>query len=398
MNKKITLESINKCMNWIEEQMLTFDNGYWGIYERIRIDENLRVNWTRPDCNAEVARVIAEYKKITGDGRYDGLYRNVTNWLLKTQDNDELSAWYGTFPFYLIDGSVVETVSGISLYQNDNGKVLIALLDMYKITGALRLLESAVKLADYWAGIQRPEGFFVRKDGGKTQTIPEGPCFVLWLATGLMMCYKATGKEKYRKSADKAFEYVLGLQMKNGRMKTTYEIDKKEDWRPVSSETAIALYALSKSYIESGDAKYLKPLNNAGKYLLSLQDKSGGICNCSDDCPEASLQSNKSLCDLVYTQGFALMGLAEAAKATGQSVYTEGAKKLAEFLTSIQCSGESPLWDGAWRGSFNIDTWQWDGRANQNNPIDEGGMYSVYTGWCAAPIMYGLLLTLQLGE
>ena len=99
------------------------------------------------------------------------------------------------------------------------------------------------------------------------------------------------------------------------------------------------------------------------------------------------------MCDLVYTEGFALMGFVEAYKLTGQAEYREAAIKLSEFLMSIQCNGESPLWDGAWRGTYNLETRKWDGRADQNNYIDEGGMYSVYTGWAAAPIMDGLLGT-----
>jgi hypothetical protein len=86
------------------------------------------------------------------------------------------------------------------------------------------------------------------------------------------------------------------------------------------------------------------------------------------------------------------MALISAWKATGNESYLEASKKLADFLTGIQCSNESPLWDGAWRGSYNLNTRQWEGRADQNNPADEGGEFSVYTGWCAAPIMYGLLM------
>jgi hypothetical protein len=65
--------------------------------------------------------------------------------------------------------------------------------------------------------------------------------------------------------------------------------------------------------------------------------------------------------------------------------------KLASFLMGIQCAGESHLWDGAWRGAYNVRKGCWSGRANQNNDIDEGGMYSVYTGWCNTTIMQGLL-------
>src|SRR5690606_2761511 len=45
------MTNVDRCLEWIENQMLTFHNGYNGIYERIRIDEKTRVNWVRPDCN-----------------------------------------------------------------------------------------------------------------------------------------------------------------------------------------------------------------------------------------------------------------------------------------------------------------------------------------------------------
>ena len=80
-------------------------------------------------------------------------------------------------------------------------------------------------------------------------------------------------------------------------------------------------------------------------------------------------------------------------EAAGADIYAclEAAVKLADFLMGIQCTGESHLWDGAWRGAYNVRKGCWSGRANQNNDIDEGGMYSVYTGWCNTTIMQGLL-------
>lgn len=398
MNNSAIIESTIKCLDWIERQMLTYNYGSWGIYERIRIDKNLRVNWVRPDCNAEIARVLSELQNTTKEGRYSKLQNNITEWLLKAQDTNELSAWYGSFPFYYTDGNTMLPADNPAIFQNDNGKVLMSLVELYRATGNEIFLNRALILANYWIQIQRPEGFFYWNDGGKTQAAYKGPCFVLWLAAGLIMCYKATGNEKYKNSAYLAYDYVLGLQLDNGRILTSYEIEKIEDWRPASSEAAIALYTFSKAYNEVRDERFLDPIKKVGKYLLSLQDECGGIVNCDNDSIIASLQNNSKLCDLVYTQGFALMGLAEAAKATGESIYLSGASDLAEFLIKIQCKDESKLWDGAWRGSYNISTHQWDGRADQNNPIDEGGMYSVYTGWCAATIMYGLLLVYQLNE
>ncbi len=390
------LEAVEKCIGWVERQMLTFDYGYNGIYERIRIDKNIRTNWVRPDCNAEFARALKVYKEITGNDAYDRLFDNITNWIFRSQDNDPLSVWYGSLPFYLIDGYIEESAVGNTIYQNDNGKDLIALLQLFGLTKRECYLDSAVKLANYWINIQQADGTFMRKDS-KTAPYPKGPCFILWLGAGLFMAYEATGNRRYYDAAEGALKFVSQYQVEDGRFKTSYELIKAEDWRPVSSETSIAIYTFSIAYRITGDEKFLDVVNRAGNFILSLQHERGGITNCNESCLAASLQNNRNLCDLVYTQGFALMAFIEAWRATGQRKYLEGAGKLGDFLTDIQCRNESPLWDGAWRGSYNIETSEWDGRANQNNLIDEGGMYSVYTGWCAAPIMYGLLMLLQEG-
>ena len=126
-------------------------------------------------------------------------------------------------------------------------------------------------------------------------------------------------------------------------------------------------------------------------FVLSLCHKDGGVLNADADSLNASLQENPMICDLVYTEGFALMGFNEAYALTGDERFKNAALKLADFLMNIQCKNESPLWDGAWRGTYNAEKKCWDGRANQNNNIDEGGMYSIYTGWCASTIMDGLL-------
>jgi len=388
------LTNVEKCLAWIESQMLTFDRGYNGIYERIRIDENVRVNWVRPDCNTEIARVLTLYKQVAGDDRYDALNDNIKNWLLRAQDDDELSAWYGSFPFYLVDGYEKQSRSGYYIYQNDNGRILLGLLHMHELAPDERLLRSAIKLANYWVSIQRPDGTFYRNDG-KTQPYQLGPDFVGWMASGLLKLSAVAGNETYRAAALKAFDYYLTLQLEDGRMLTSYELMKTEDWRPVSSETSKAVYAFAVAYQETGDPKFAAALEKAGRYVLRLQHEDGGILNNDAQTKEAALQNNEQLCDLVYTQGFALMALFEAWKASGDAAYLQSAEKLAGFLASIQCSGESPLWDGAWRGSYNAYTREWDGRANQNNHIDEGGMYSVYTGWCASTIMYGMLLLLR---
>jgi len=117
----------------------------------------------------------------------------------------------------------------------------------------------------------------------------------------------------------------------------------------------------------------------------------GAIRNADDLCRHASLQNDPNLTDLVYTDGYALVALQEAYQATGEPRFREAADRLADFLVRVQCREESPLWNGGWRDAYDVNTLEPRDRANQENSLDEGGMYSVYTGWCAAPITYGLL-------
>lgn len=387
--KQQIINSVEKCLNWVETQMLTFDRGSCGVYERIRIDINQRVCWTRPDCTAEMARVLLTHKEVNGDESRTDIYNNFINWLLKVQnDSGELSIYTGGFPFYLIDGWITGSEG---TWQNDNGKILICLLDMYEKTGDERLLASARKLADYWVRRQNDLGTYYFYDKNHTQGVHKGPCMIFWMIAGIAQLGGITKDAKYIESARKALDYVLPLQHENGRFTTTYEIHKSEDWRPVSSEAAIGVFCLAKVMKYDPADRVLKALKGVLDFTLTLQDEGGAVMNCSADSMGASLQEDPDLCDLVYTEGFALMGFVEAYKVLGDVRSLEAAKKLAGFLMRIQCQGESHLWDGAWRGAYNVRKGCWSGRANQNNDIDEGGMYSVYTGWCNTTIMQGML-------
>ncbi|MGB4658144.1 MAG: beta-L-arabinofuranosidase domain-containing protein [Mobilitalea sp.] len=389
------MPSIEKAINWINTQMLTFDNGYYGIYERIRIDKHIRTNWSRPDCNAEYLRVLHTYDKMTGEIRCRKIEENILAWLERTQDREELSVWKGSMPFYLIDGYISDGEVSASLYQNDNGKVMIAMCQLFESTKEERYLEIARGLGEYWINTQQPDGTYGIDDGKNMQVCRRGPCFVQWLVIGFYQLYHITEDMRYLESAELGMEYLISLLQEDGRIDTSYKLIKMEDWRPVSSEITIMLLTLSNAYQVTEKPIYFQKLHQVGEYLLSMQQESGAILNCKDTDPEASLQNNKDLCDLVYTQNFAIQALIAAYEVTGEKKYLDSAYRLGDFLVSIQCNEESKLWDGGWRGSYNVVTKEWDGRADQNNLIDEGGMYSVYTGWCCTNIVYGLELLEQ---
>jgi hypothetical protein len=182
-------------------------------------------------------------------------------------------------------------------------------------------------------------------------------------------------------------------------MTTTYEMYKgqpfRENWRPPSSESAEFTILASHIYEQLKVDESLENLEKVFSWLSGLQAPNGAVRNCDENSMEASEQNNSNLADFVYTNGYALLGSLAAFKATSADNYLLFAKKLGEFLVNKQVK-EDVAWKGSWRGSYDVVNEEWAGRALfGENPEEEGGMYSVYTGWTTAPILLGLSLLYQ---
>lgn len=390
--QEILLNSIEKCFNWIEKEMLTFNRGSWGIYERIRIDQNERVCLSRPDTASEFLVAVNGYRKFIKTNKYDVVFENVFKWLFFVQNTNEQVD--GSFCFAFIDGNKTYACDQ-SLYQNDNGKILINLLSLYEENGDKRYFDMAKSLANFWVSIQREDGCFHNDDIKILQIFPKAPCFVMWMMAAMFQAYKVFEEEKYLIAGKKAFRYIKSC-IKNGRLLTSFEIEGTENWRPVSSENVIAIYTFAHAYRYYQDEELLNCAEIIKTYVRKLIDENtGAVKNCDIESIEASQNSNLDDCDLVYTESFALNAFVEAYEVFGDEEYLEWAKNLASWLCDVQCKNENPLWDGGWRGSYNLVKKSWSGRCNQNNLKDEGGMYSVYTGWTALPIVMGMLQLLK---
>jgi hypothetical protein len=92
-------------------------------------------------------------------------------------------------------------------------------------------------------------------------------------------------------------------------------------------------------------------------------------------------QNGDPASDQLYTTGFALLGLHEAAAATGDKTLKQAEDKLAEFLCRIQTRSEKvPYLNGWWFRTFDDRRWEfWASSA------DIGwGAWSLETGWAQA--------------
>ena len=95
---------------------------------------------------------------------------------------------------------------------------------------------------------------------------------------------------------------------------------------------------------------------------------------------EASLiqQEGDTGCDTLYTTGFALLGLHEAARAAGEKRYADAADRLTEFSLRIQAvSEEHPELSGAWIRGFDYELWDFWG----SSADFAWGAWCAETGW-----------------
>ena len=82
--------------------------------------------------------------------------------------------------------------------------------------------------------------------------------------------------------------------------------------------------------------------------------------------------------DQLYTTGFALLGLHEAAAATGDAKLKQAEDKLADYLCRIQVRSEAlPYLDGGWFRAFDYRRWDyWASNADLG-----WGVWCVEAGW-----------------
>lgn len=382
------LFSARKCLSWIEKNMLAGERGERGVYERIRTDIGKRVNLCRPDVASEYLRALLLYRK-TGKTDYEDVFENVTRWLEYAQ-NDVKTDKNSAFPFFLVEGKK-DAAKSKSLYQNDNGKIILNLCELYEATGDKRYLTMSEKCAAFWIKAQRWKGNFYKAITDLKKKDSYGPCFILWLMAAFLRLWKITGKKKYVSAGKKAFSAARKL-IKNGRMRTSFEVSGTEAWRPASSENYIALLCFALAYRFTGDHAYIDAIHDIADFCHSLIDpETGAIKNGTATCAGASLNGDENICDFVYTQGYAFNAMIELYEVLGEKKHLIVAKKAATFLIETQENTEDERTNGAWRGSYNIRTKKAEGQCDQNNVLNEGGKYSLYTGWCALPITTGLL-------
>jgi hypothetical protein len=389
------LDAVERSLTFLR-RLLVVPDGSMGIYDRYRIDLQQINHWIRPDFTLEVARLFVAYGQETGNTEYVDMAHRMAKYALTLQRAEGWLA--GSFPFYQFgptqpdEADPGEGVGGAT-FPHDNGRIADCLIWLYRQTEDEAYLNAAQRTLDFLLRIQSEDGTFSRTELGQDQDELKGAEYVARPTLALIWGGMGFRKQEYKDAARKGLIWLQGHTTNDGqgRVLTSFETARTDAWRPPSSETAAALnvFALAARFLQ--EHPWWHSMVFMARTLRGWQDESGAIRNGDQETLKASKQTDPNLTDLVYTDADTLQGFIEAYRTNGDSTHREAAERLANFLISIQCRGESETWDGAWRGSYNLKHRQWAGRANQQNELDEGGMFSAYTGWATAPIAYGLL-------
>ncbi len=226
------------------------------------------------------------------------------------------------------------------------------------------------------------------------KTINYAPHFESYLWACYFWAYQQTGDRALLDKTENAIAMIMAA----------YE---KKQWRLMdNSERARMLLCLSWLVRVRDSEQHRHWLSIVAHDLLESQDTCGAIAerlgghggghyqipqsNDAYGTAETPLiqQNGDPASDQLYTTGFALLALHEAAAATGGAKLKSAEDRLAEFLCRIQVRSKIPYLDGTWFRAFDFRRWDyWASSADMG-----WGVWSVEAGWGQAWIAATLAL------
>lgn len=375
-----------------------------GFDARIFFNGNQPVRWwLRADCNGEIAGTLATAGAVLKEDRYQKTAANIGDWLyfrsmmsLGNRANPKhpaygLIGWNDT-PHYVGPGSI----DGYSVYYGDDNAR--SMLGMMLAAAALKTDRYDERLLKCLLANLRLSGQL----GTQPDRINEAPLvragwrkhfddrsfhssthYQAYLWACYLWAYRETGFHLFLQRAKAAIGETMKIYPKTG------------EWN--SSTRARALLPLAWLVRVEDTPEHRAWLRKFADDLLATQDASSGAIREKIDKiaegvfpPPASneaygttetpviQQNGDPICDLLYTTNFALLGLHEAAAATGDAFYSKAEDKLVRFLCRIQVrSKDHPELDGAWFRSFDFQRWEYWG----SNADAGWGAWCIEAGW-----------------
>lgn len=366
----------------------------------------------RSDCVSETAMAFALAGRVRGDTGAVAVGRNLLDYLYTRsgavggERGDPKHGSYG-----LVSWGVSSPGWMIANYGDDNARVLLATFAAATAAGTDRWDEPLMRSLLANLRTSGPLGFRENRidqkplgDSGweaffKAPVVSYQPHYQAYLWACHLAAYQVTKDPLFRDRARTAIRLTMKAYPAHWR------------WtNGMQQERARMLLPLAWLVRVDDTPEHRKWLKTVADDLLAHQSPSGAIAerlgpagqgdypppgsNAAFGTNEAPLiqSDGDPAADLLYTTNFALLGLHEAAAATGDPFYRKAEDALVRFLCRIQTRSERhPDLDGAWFRAFDFRRWEYWASSG-----DHGwGAWSIETGWTQAWVVSVLALRKQ---
>lgn len=364
----------------------------------------------RADCNTEVAMALSMHSMVNGDQKASKIARNLLRYVYVDSGMAGGDRGNPKHPaFGLIAWGAISPAWMCANYGDDNARALLATIlaqscldirdwDEYIMRALLANLRTTGKLGF------RPDRIDMgnlEQNGWRhfhdAEVINYSPHFESYLWACNIWAYKQTGYKPFIESAKNAIKMTMDAYPSDWRWNDTLErarmllclawLVRLED----TAEHRAWLKTLTDDLISKqqpcGALPELLGGAGGGHYRIPESNEAYG----TGETPLIQANGDPAT-DQLYTSGFALLGLREAAVATGDPALKAAEDNLAEYLCRIQVrSKQLPYVNGSWFRAFDFKRWDyWASSA------DAGwGAWSSETGWGPAWITAVLGLRLK---
>jgi hypothetical protein len=376
-------------------------DGSWGILEGYRSD----IQWDglqkqlmviRADCNAESAMALALEGSINKNQAHVKIARNLFDYVYFKSSMHGGARGNPEHPaFGLVSWGAISPAWEIANYSEDNARVMMSTMLAAACLNTTRWNESLLKAL--LANLRTTGKLGFRGDrtdmpdleqrGWKSfheaDTVNYSPHFEAYSWACYLWAYRQTGLTEFLEKAKTAITMTMKAYPDRWRLGD-------------STERARMLLALAWLVRVEDTPEHRAWVDKIATDILARQQPCGGIqewlvgtggghyqipqSNEAFGTGETPLiqENGDPVTDQLYANGFAFLGLHEAAAATGDAKLKAAEDKLAEYLCRIQTrSPKHPWLNGSWFRAFDYKRWDyWASSA------DAGwGPWCLESGW-----------------
>jgi hypothetical protein len=350
----------------------------------------------RADCNAEIAMAMAMDHAVRGRAASANVARRLLDYVYVTsgmcagERGDPNSPAYG-----LIAWGDVAPAWLVANYGDDNARVLLATMlagaglesadwDKPLLRGLLANLRTTGRLGFRGDRVDVPA---LKERGWRAfhdaETVNYAPHFESYLWACYLWGYARTGDREFLDKTKTAIRMTMSAYPTQWRWGDNIErsrmllplawLVRLEDTPEHRGWLMRVANDLLEAQQECGAIQERLRGTGGGHYQIPQTNEAYG----TGETPLIQANGDPAS-DQLYTTGFALLGLHEAAGATGDARLKAAADKLAAFLCRVQVRSERiPYLDGTWFRAFDYGKWDyWASSADLG-----WGVWSVEAGW-----------------